>query len=770
MVLFNKMRKNKKQKRKIKRIFLAKKPLNKKALFYAASFFALTILFVFFGFLFLKAATVNFIWDFDNPTDYSYDTNKIDVSGGMAKLKAFDQTDDDNSANGFSGGSFNQTQWNTDHVELSAGNSTGTFTSRIFDAGANVSWNNLTWMQGAPYQQELPNNKQIETVLGGIDMTGNVLLLHMNESIPGPIVDNSGEGNNGTYFGYNFHYNQPGEFGSAIGFDPADRNSIDCGNSSSLNITSDITLSVWINWNGTGPAYQHIISRYLAPPNNSYAIILNKADGKIFFYTRFNESIISTIPISTGTWHHIAATWKSGISSLYIDGQLNNSGAKLAPANIPGLNLRIGNAPSGSYAVFYDGLMDEIGIWNRALSATDIANMYKRGVLALSPSARSCNDNACIGESWNVLNDLSPQALSLPGNRYFQYKFDFATENLAFSPTINLATAGPDHYPADKPTISNTNIVSYNYPKAFTEMLGAGNQGNICYQISPNNSAWYYWNGSVWAQETGLGYPAQTNASSDINAHISSFSPNGNFYFKAFLVSDGSQQTKLDGIELGYDTSPPILPNPPAYYTPSPPPIPQSEEEIAQKEGYEIYSASPSEILKSLADKLGTTVEKLLELNKGKVFALDGNNWIFKYPKPVEEIKEEQETKEEQKNEEQKNEPIFLYYIVKPGDSLHKIALSLGTTSEELIKLNKNIYPSLETSPDIIRIGWQLKYSVVKELTKQNVYIIQPGDYLSKIAAKLGVAIETLINLNKNTYPSLSYNPSDIHAGWELRY
>lgn len=48
------------------------------------------------------------------------------------------------------------------------------------------------------------------------------------------------------------------------------------------------------------------------------------------------------------------------------------------------------------------------------------------------------------------------------------------------------------------------------------------------------------------------------------------------------------------------------------------------------------------------------------------------------------------------------------------------------------------------------------------------VYVVQPGDSLSKIAKRFGVSVEDLVAANKAKYPSLITDPATIEVGWEL--
>ena len=91
--------------------------------------------------------------------------------------------------------------------------------------------------------QELPNNQ----LNNYTDMTGNVLLMHMNDNW----TDSSGNENNGTASGATF---ATGKLNNAGNFD-GQTDYVDAGNDASLNLQNTITISAWINLDTTAPSH-----------------------------------------------------------------------------------------------------------------------------------------------------------------------------------------------------------------------------------------------------------------------------------------------------------------------------------------------------------------------------------------------------------------------------------------------------------------------------------------------------------------------------------
>ncbi|MCA9266008.1 MAG: laminin G domain-containing protein, partial [Planctomycetales bacterium] len=80
------------------------------------------------------------------------------------------------------------------------------------------------------------------------------------------------------------------------------------------------------------------------------------------------------IDLDDGQWHHVAVTYDSvvGTRTLYVDGQpLVSAGAALNSAT--GINFRLGSVDPSPTGEYFDGLLDDVAIWDTPLEANQIA-------------------------------------------------------------------------------------------------------------------------------------------------------------------------------------------------------------------------------------------------------------------------------------------------------------------------------------------------------------------------------------------------------------
>lgn len=332
----------------------------------------------------------------------------------------FEQSSEEN----FNEGTYEDTQWNGTAIILSPGETSGTYTSKIFDANINVKWNNFSWTSGI--YSALPDNQESD---GIINMNGNFLLLHLDENYS----DFSGNENHGESLGTPAF--GEGVFGNAITID--ENNEYISVTSDGLSFVNSYSIEFWIKPSASTPVW-----RVIAERTNQFIFDLINED-KIRVQGTGYSTLVSSTSIIREEWNHIVFTLHdtptgNDILKLYLNGQLVGSigPAWGTPAN-SSAPLKIGGTSDTNYVA---GIYDEFASYSRVLSEDEVKERYKRGIMKIETFVRSCDNAQCSGESWTNIEDASPQDLNLNDNRYFQYKFNFKTENPDYSPFVSLVT------------------------------------------------------------------------------------------------------------------------------------------------------------------------------------------------------------------------------------------------------------------------------------------------------------------------------------------
>jgi len=355
----------------------------------------------------------------------------------------------------FDEGTYVNTFHNGTFVMLSANNLTGTYTSKIFDAGGIATWNNFSWISQLCYGCELPNNGVTETgdFLSFINMSENLLLLHLNEN-PGTVfADDSGNNNTVTCSGTRCPTQSTNaKFNTSLNFD-GNNDRINIAETADLNYFGDsLTLEAWVYpdrfSNSNGDGFPTIIDKDY---NSQFSMYFSNEGGgnggiTVDLWTGGDDSISSNSIYPDDNWYHIVFTYDGSQMKIYVNSVLDNTGSASGDIDVNTKDILIGSGWSGlsQNNYLFDGIIDEVAIYNRSLSQTEITQRYSRGILDLNISARTCDDDACSGESFTLLGDNSSQDLGLLDNQYFQYKFNFETENSSFSPELKNTTVNYD--------------------------------------------------------------------------------------------------------------------------------------------------------------------------------------------------------------------------------------------------------------------------------------------------------------------------------------
>lgn len=155
---------------------------------------------------------------------------------------------------------------------------------------------------------------------------------------------------------------------------------LNIGTTSSLK-TSSFSISTWINGDTFATNGRFIFCNQIH--GNYYGWNLNiGTDSKVYLSLQSSAAtkhIGSVATLSTGMWYHLVATYDGTTGKIYINGTENKSEASgLTLAYEAGAEVMIGNR-DGSTVNWFDGIIDEVGIWSRALSSTEVTELYNSG-------------------------------------------------------------------------------------------------------------------------------------------------------------------------------------------------------------------------------------------------------------------------------------------------------------------------------------------------------------------------------------------------------
>ncbi|MCH7559045.1 MAG: LamG domain-containing protein [Planctomycetes bacterium] len=169
-----------------------------------------------------------------------------------------------------------------------------------------------------------------------------------------------------------------GKFGGALAFG-GDGDFIDCGHDEGLNITGAVTIAAWIKLSKSADDQKIAGNQDDISGGYKLGIFSDKAElevrdsGNALRNNRFVDG--GTI-LQPGVWYHIVGTYSQGGSiKTYVNAKLDREQETtniLAASSGP---LKIGCEPFMD-AYFFNGLIDELSIYNYALSQADIAKIF----------------------------------------------------------------------------------------------------------------------------------------------------------------------------------------------------------------------------------------------------------------------------------------------------------------------------------------------------------------------------------------------------------
>ncbi len=191
--------------------------------------------------------------------------------------------------------------------------------------------------------------------------------------------DQSGNGMNGTVSRAILTSDRFGNPNSAYSFNGID-NFIEIMNSSNVNLKpGGFTLVAWVNITDSN-IDNTVIAKHRYTYGTGYGLGVVNNQAHFYLDGGGANGIRTTESYADGNWHMLVARYDEKIQSIYVDGSLKVS-QSTTYNQTNNSNICIGNSVmnGGGYAGYFKGKIDDIRIYNRALSDTEIQQLDHEG-------------------------------------------------------------------------------------------------------------------------------------------------------------------------------------------------------------------------------------------------------------------------------------------------------------------------------------------------------------------------------------------------------
>ena len=154
---------------------------------------------------------------------------------------------------------------------------------------------------------------------------------------------------------------------------------------------NSVTLMAWINpedCKGTGDALQTIVTK-----SAGYYLNLreNTCQPQFYWYGLSTEGYhISDVAVKLDSWSHVAAVYdgEADVVRLYVNGELEGTNLINIERTSNNYPVTVGYHNFNGFEYWFDGIIDEVSIWERALTSVEIQQRYQEGLGMSFPASR----------------------------------------------------------------------------------------------------------------------------------------------------------------------------------------------------------------------------------------------------------------------------------------------------------------------------------------------------------------------------------------------
>ena len=312
---------------------------------------------------------------------------------------------------------------------------------------------------------------------------------------------------------------------------------------------TNLTIEAWVRFawldsvgSGTSPAGdQYIVFKQNSRQNGFEGFDLSKTrvgSNDVFRFKVHSSSgaaveLQSASVVSTGVWYHVAGIRGPAVVQLYVNGQLERASSVSFAQDYGTYPLFFGSSGQSSQDHKLAGTLDEVSLYNRALSASEIAVIYTAGA---SGKCKAVNITAQPQSQTVIVGGAANFAVAATGLAPVSYQWRFAQTSLPgqTSQTLSLSdvqptNAGPYDVIVSNPLGAATSGVATltvlvppaitTQPQSLTNLTGT----TADFAVSTTGTAplFYQWhfNGAAIAGATGPGFTITRVQLSDAGAY-----------------------------------------------------------------------------------------------------------------------------------------------------------------------------------------------------------------------------------------------------------
>jgi len=378
--------------------------------------------------------------------------------------------------------------WNT----TSASSGTHTLSARARDAAGNTT-----------------TAANVTVTVSNSQTTGGLVAAYaFNEGAGTALTDISGNNNNGSISGAT--WSTSGKFGSALVFNGTSTR-VTVPNSASLQLTSGMTLEAWVFPTVTPTNWRSVVDKNV----DGYYLMASTSSGNRpgvgGTWTGGNQNTIGPSVLAVNTWTHLAATSDGTTVRLFVNGVQVASQAQPTPLATTTGTLQIGG---NSYGEYFAGRIDDVRIYNRALSPAQIQIDMNTPIGGTSPPPDTTAPTVPAGftataqspTQINLAWTASTDNLGVTGYRVYRdgtllatlgnvttYQNTGLTASTSYSYTVAAfdaaGNASAQSTAASAKTLSSSDTTAPSTPTSFTATAISSSQINLSWSASTDNVA-----------------------------------------------------------------------------------------------------------------------------------------------------------------------------------------------------------------------------------------------------------------------------------------